>query len=100
MKDAGSASIVVERDDKQKSGSSSLNRYNAIAKRFSGFALISGIGWCLDFLTMATLTQSGLPVFWANFIGSIWLRIIRERANHGAVVVTDHNVLPNLIGQH
>ncbi|NKI59231.1 hypothetical protein HCG46_13225 [Labrenzia sp. PO1] len=70
MKDAGSASTVVERDGKQKSGSSSLNRFNAIAKRFSGFALISGIGWCLDFLTMATLTQSGLPVFWANFIGA------------------------------
>ncbi|EAV44235.1 hypothetical protein SIAM614_03715 [Roseibium aggregatum IAM 12614] len=70
MKHIGSVSNVAERDGKQKSGSSSLNRYNAIAKRFSGFALISGIGWCLDFLTMATLTQSGLPVFWANFIGA------------------------------
>ncbi|MCK7616076.1 GtrA family protein [Roseibium sediminicola] len=61
---------AVMNRDSPKPGASSLKQHHALAKRFSGFALISGIGWCLDFMTMATLTYSGVPVFWANFIGA------------------------------
>ena len=39
-------------------------------KRFSGFTIISGFGWLLDFAVMASLVQAGLPVFAANFIGA------------------------------
>lgn len=63
------ADAVLHRDS-PKPGASPLKQHHALAKRFSGFALISGIGWCLDFMTMATLTYSGVPVFWANFIGA------------------------------
>lgn len=38
--------------------------------RFAGFALISGIGWSLDFMVMAGLAQLGVPIFWANMIGA------------------------------
>ena len=39
-------------------------------KRFSGFTVISALGWGLDFAVMGTLVQLGLGVFWANICGA------------------------------
>lgn len=38
--------------------------------RFSGFTVISGLGWLLDFCVMGTLVQLGSTVFWANIVGA------------------------------
>ncbi|WP_269584224.1 GtrA family protein [Roseibium sp. Sym1] len=67
---SGDPADTLMRRDGPKPGATLLKQHHALARRFSGFAVISGIGWCLDFMTMATLTYSGIPVFWANFIGA------------------------------
>jgi len=70
MEMSGRPVSAAERGDNLKPGTAPVRPHRALTRRFSGFALISGMGWCLDFVIMATLTHSGVPVFWANFFGA------------------------------
>lgn len=62
-------------------------------KRFSGFTIISGLGWILDFTILTSLVQLNVPVFWANLAGAfcavtlvyvLAVRHVFERLNSAA----------------
>ena len=38
--------------------------------RLPKFAVLSGIGWLIDFTTFTVLTSNGMPAFYANLIGA------------------------------
>ncbi|WP_159452485.1 GtrA family protein [Tropicibacter naphthalenivorans] len=48
----------------------STSRFGRVLGRFTGFTLVSGMGWVLDFCVMGTLVQLGSPVFYANLVGA------------------------------
>lgn len=68
-----------------------------LATAFAGFALLSGIGWCLDFLAFTVLVKlAGLSPFAANLLSSyvgitfVWfasLRVLFDRAGHAGFLV-------------